>query len=66
METHKKVVVSSCCDSLVHFVPPSLGDVGMYFCSACNKFCETKIKNVQTHFETQKGVFRKIKNNENE
>ena len=40
----KKNVVSKCCDSKVHFIPPSLGEPGMYFCSKCNSFCEVKLE----------------------
>jgi hypothetical protein len=43
METKKETIVSSCCESVVHFVPPSLGDPGMYVCSECNKLCDPKI-----------------------
>lgn len=44
MKTNKKTVVSKCCNSKVYFIPPSLGEPGMYFCSSCSKFCETKIQ----------------------
>ena len=43
METKKETIVSDCCESTVYFVPPSLGDPGMYVCSKCNKFCEPKM-----------------------
>lgn len=41
---NKKSVVSSCCESHVHFMPPSLGEPGQYYCSRCSKFCDIKIK----------------------
>lgn len=63
MEKTKKVVVSKCCNTTVHFIPPSLGEPGMYFCSACNKVCETEIKIINLYTEIQKGVYRKNNNN---
>lgn len=59
METVKRVPVSSCCESTIHFIPPSLGEPGMYFCSACNTVCTTKFIDKKAYVEIQKGVYRK-------
>lgn len=54
MEKKKRIVVSKCCKSTVHFIPPSLGEPGTYFCSVCSKFCETEIKEVVTEIKNKK------------
>ena len=55
----KKEIVSSCCESTVHFVPPSLGDPGLYVCSKCNTFCEPKLMERESYTTIKKGVHRK-------
>jgi hypothetical protein len=59
MEKVKRVPVSDCCESSVHFIPPSLGEHGMYFCSACNTVCKTKFIERELYTEIKKGVYRK-------
>ncbi len=60
MEITKRTPVSDCCESDVHFIPPSLGDPGFYFCTRCNKECKTKIITVQTHEKISDGIYRPI------
>ena len=61
MKTSKTINVSDCCEGETYFCPPSLGEEGFFVCQTCLKGCTTHFKEIQTHEEIEKGVFRPIK-----
>jgi hypothetical protein len=49
-----KIIVSDCCETQIHFIPPSTKCGPTYFCSSCGNFCVTKLVEDKTHGESQK------------
>jgi len=60
MKTTKQIKLSICCNAATVFLPPCLGDPGVWICDKCSSETEVYAKKVKTHDKIEEGVYRPV------